>query len=56
VPVSFDPDHLRPAHVERESGHHVDRIGTADADRDHPEAAGVGRVAVGADHHPAGKA
>ena len=36
-------------------GHHVDRVGAADADRDHAEAARVRRVAVGADHHPAGE-
>ena len=48
-------DELRPAHVEREAGHHVDRVGAADADGDHAEPAGVGRVAVGADHHPAGE-
>ena len=50
-----DADELRPAHVEREAGHHVDGVGAADADGDHAEAAGVGGVAVGADHHPAGE-
>ena len=50
-----DADHLRPAHVEREAGHHVDGVGAADADRHHAEAAGVRGVAVGADHHPAGE-
>ena len=39
-----DPDDLRPANVEREAGHHVDRVGAADADRHHPESAGVRRV------------
>ena len=50
-----DADDLRPADVEREPGHHVDGVGAADADGDHAEAAGVGRVRVGADHHPAGE-
>ena len=48
-------DDLGPAHVEREAGHHVDGVGAAHADGHHAEAAGVGRVAVGADHHPAGE-
>ena len=50
-----DADELGPAHVERVAGHDVDGVGAADADGDHAEAAGVGRVAVGADHHPAGE-
>ena len=41
--------------VERPARHHVDGVGAADADRDHAEPAGVRRVAVGADHHPAGE-
>ena len=49
----MDADELRPAHVEGEAGHHVDRVGAADTDRDHAEPARVRRVAVGADHHPA---
>ena len=51
----LDADDLRPADVEREAGHHVDGIGAADADGDHAEAARIRRVAVGADHHPAGE-
>ena len=34
-------------------GHDVDGVSTADAHRDHAQAAGVGGVAVGADHHAA---
>ena len=52
-PREAHADDLRPAHVEREPGHHVDGVSPADADGDHPEATGVGRVRVGADHHPA---
>jgi hypothetical protein len=48
-----DADQLGPPDVEREGGHHIDGIGAADADGHHPEAPGVGGVAVGADHHPA---
>ena len=48
-------DELRHAGVVRPARHHVDRVGAADADRDHAETAGVRRVAVGADHHPAGE-
>ena len=51
----LDADHLRPTNVEREAGHDVDRIGTTDADRDHAQPACVGRVAIGADHHPTGE-
>ena len=51
----LDADHLRPADVEREAGHHVDGIGAADTDGNHAEPAGVGGVAVGADHHAAGE-
>ena len=50
-----DADELGPADVEREAGHHVDGVGAADPDGHHAEAAGVGGVAVGADHHPAGE-
>ena len=46
-------NHLRPTDVPREAGHHVNRVGTADTDGDHAETAGVRRVAIGADHHPA---
>ena len=49
-------DDLGPLHVEREARHDVDRVCAADADGHHPETAGVGGVAVGADHHPAGEA
>src|SRR4029453_16451086 len=45
----------RPAHVEREAGEHVDGVGPADPDGDHAEAAGVGGVAVGSHHYPAGE-
>ena len=48
-------DEFGPTNVPGESGHHVDRIGAADADGDHAEAAGVRCVGVGADHHPTGK-
>ncbi len=48
-------DDLGPLDVPGEAGHHVDGIGATDADGDHAEAAGVGRVAVGADHHAAGE-
>ena len=34
-------------------GHDVDRVGAADADGDHAEAASVGGVGVGANHHAA---
>ena len=51
----LDADHLRPADVEREAGHHIDGVSASDTDGDHAEAAGVRRVAVGADHHSAGK-
>ena len=50
-----DADDLRPAHVEREAGHHVDGVGAADPDRHHAEPAGVRGVRVGADHHAAGE-
>ena len=46
-------DDLRHLRVERPARHDVDGIGAAHADRDHAEAAGVGRVAVGTEHHPA---
>ena len=51
----LDADDLRPAHVEGEAGHHVDRVGAADTNGDHTQPAGVGGVAVGADHHAAGE-
>ena len=53
--VQVHADELGHARVEGPARHDVDRVGAADADRDHPEATGVGRVAIGADHHPAGK-
>ena len=48
-------DQLRDARVVRPARHHVDRVGAADADRDHAEPARVRRVRVGADHHAAGE-
>ena len=54
LPVRLTPMSFGPG-VERPAGHHVDGVRTAHADRDHAEAAGVRRVAVGADHHPAGE-
>src|SRR5207244_8517407 len=50
-----DADELGPAHAEGAAGHHVDGVGTTHADGHHAETTGVGRVAVGADHHPAGE-
>ena len=54
-PVRRTPTSERPPQAEGAAGHHVDRVGPAHADGDHAQAAGVGRVAVGADHHPAGE-
>ena len=48
-------DDARQQHLPREAGHHVDRVGAADADRAHAEPARVRRVRVGADHQPAGE-
>ena len=50
-----DADQSGHGHAPAESGHHVNGVRAADADRDHAHAAGVGRVRVGADHHAAGK-
>ena len=50
-----DADQRRPPQAERAAGHHVDRVGPAHADGHHAQPAGVGGVAVGADHHPAGE-
>ena len=54
-PAKVHADQLRHAGVERPARHHVDGVGAAHADRDHAEPARVRRVAVGADHHPAGE-
>src|SRR5210317_1300298 len=43
---------LRPANIPREAGHHIDCIGTTNADRDHPKAASIWRMRIGPDHHP----
>ena len=50
-----DTDEPWPANVEGEAGHDVDGVTAAHADGDHAQAPGVGGVAVGADHHPAGE-
>src|SRR5205823_12053822 len=42
-------------HFPGEPRHHLAAVGAAHADREHPEAAAVGRVGVGADHEPAGE-
>ena len=54
-PRQLDADHARRLELPREIGHHVDRVGAADADRARAEAAAVGRVRVGADHQEAGE-
>jgi hypothetical protein len=54
-PVSFTPMKRGQRTLKGKPGHHVDRVGAADADGDHAQAAGVGGVAVGADHHAAGE-
>ena len=46
---------LGPTHIERKARHHVDCIGAADSDCHHAQSAGIGSVAVGADHHAAGE-
>jgi len=51
----LDADDFRLQDLPVETGHHIHRVGPADADRDHPETAGVGGVGVGTDHHPAGE-
>ena len=50
-----DADQLGHGDAPADAGHGVDRVRAADADGDHAHAAGVGGVAVGADHHPAGE-
>ena len=55
LPVSSHADQLRLQHLPGEAGHHVHRVGAADAGGEHAEAAGVRRVGVGADHHAAGE-
>jgi len=49
----LDADDLGLQDLPVEAGHYVDRVGTADSDRDHPEPASIGCVRIGADHHPA---
>ena len=51
----MDSDELGPLDIPGVAGHHVDGVCATDADGDHSEATGVGGVAVGADHHPAGE-
>ena len=51
----LDADHGRPAQLPGHAHHHVDRVRAADADGHHAQPAGVGGVAVGADHHAAGE-
>ena len=53
--MEADTDEQRHTSVERPPRHHVDGVGSADADRDHAETARVGRVTVGPEHHPAGE-
>ena len=48
-----DADQLGMEHFPRQSGHDFAGIGPADPDRQHPEAAAVGRVGVSADDQPA---
>ena len=55
APGEADADQPRHTRVERPPGEDVDGVGPTHPDRDHPQAAGVGRVAVGPDHHPAGE-
>ena len=51
----MNADQLRPTNIPGEAGHNVYGVSTADADGHHAEAAGIGRVGVGADHHAAGE-
>ena len=51
----MNADDLWPPHVPGETRHDVDGVGATDADRHHGKAAGIGCVAVGADHHAAGE-
>ena len=48
-------NHFWPAHVKRETRHHVDGVGATHTNGHHAQATGVGGVAVGADHHSAGE-
>ena len=50
-----DADQLRVLHLPRKPGHDIDGVGAAHARGEHAQPAGVGRVRVGADHHPAGE-
>ena len=51
----MDADEFGKFEFPGHAGHDIDGVGAADADRDHTEAAGVGGVGVGADHHAAGE-
>ena len=51
----LDADDAGEAQFPGHAHHDVHRVGPAHADGDHAQAAGVGGVAVGADHHTAGK-
>ncbi len=48
-------DDLGLLQLPRQPAHHIAGIGAAHADGQHAQAAAVGRVAVGADHHAAGE-
>ncbi len=52
-PRQLDADHAWPAQLPRHAYHHIDGVSAANADGDHAQAAGIGGVAVGADHHTA---
>ena len=54
-PVRWTPMSFGPAKLHGQAGHHLDRVGAADADGAGAEPAGVGRVRVGADDQPAGE-
>ncbi len=55
VAGEMDADQLGMEHFPRQPRHHLAAVRAADADREHAEAAAVGRVRVGADHEPAGE-
>jgi hypothetical protein len=55
IPGEVHADQLRVLHFPRKPGHDVHGVRAAHAGREHAQPAGVGRVRVGADHHPAGK-
>ena len=54
-PVRCTPINFGQRTLNGEAGHRVERVAAAHTDRDHAEPARVRRVAVGADHHPAGE-